>query len=118
MTKRRPPPQRNSDPGGRPLLCLLAVVFALAAVFRHDLFAVAFLLSATVLAILFAFHSRIGGLVGLGKASVPIVPDAAHPYWRLGGAPRPEPEEEEEEEELFEFRSRGSAPREKRRRRA
>ena len=124
MTKRRPPPRkganpgapgRGADPGGRPLLCLLAIVFALAALFRHDLLAVPFLLGAMVLAILFAFHSRVGGPVGLGKASVPIVPDASHPYWRLGGAPQPEPEEEEPIE--FRRQDAGGGQRRARRRR-
>jgi Na+/H+ antiporter NhaD/arsenite permease-like protein len=57
------------------LLCLLVIAFTVIAVAWHDVWSIPLLAAATVLAILFAFHSRIGGSVGYGKASVPILPD-------------------------------------------
>jgi hypothetical protein len=85
MTRRarpHPRPRRRRDPGGRILLCLFAVAFATVGIIRHDLSSIPLLAAATVLAILFAFHSRIGGSVGLGNASVPIMPDDSQPSWK------------------------------------
>lgn len=76
---RRAPPRKPSskDRGGRPLLGLFAVALFVVGLMHAGEFAGLPLLALSILlAILFAFHSRIGGALGFGKFQVPIVAEA------------------------------------------
>jgi hypothetical protein len=55
------------------LLGVVSVTLIVVGIIRADFFSVPLILVGAVLAILCAFHSRISGPVGLGKASIPIV---------------------------------------------
>jgi hypothetical protein len=68
--------QRQDDVPGRLFLGLLGTILVAFGLSRADEFAgLPLIFLGALLAILAAFHARIGGSVGIGKFQVPIVPN-------------------------------------------
>lgn len=81
--------RRRTDVGGRPLLAVLSIALIAAGILKSDqLIGFPLVLLGVLLAILYAFHSRIMGVRISDKIQLPIAPempdeyDATHPDMR------------------------------------